>query len=102
MATRLMLVSGRWPFGLTMPTGSDRVQINSGITVVLPNTTSALFATLSCLGTGSAQGQIGLVAGQSFGTPVAGNVIAGKFVSVTGMERTTGTTEVPKGGGTAY
>lgn len=101
MALKLMTVSGRWPSNVATPTSSDQVQIQSGVCVVLPNSTSAVFQTLSCLGTGSAIGQIGIVAGQAYNTIVKGNVILGNFISVTSMERQTGTTELPRGGGIA-
>lgn len=100
MANRVMSVSGRWPCDATLPTLSDTVQINSGCTAVLPYRTSALFSTLSCLGTGSAQGRLGVDAAAGNTVKVQGTLDSTtRFVGIGYMERTTGTTEVPRGGG---
>lgn len=101
--TLTLTSSGRLPSALSgSPTASTDVVIASGVTAMMPHVNSAFTCNLlSCQGAGYNRGRIGVPAGSGEPsgniTTKAGSILM--FCSVGNMERNTGQTFVPKGGG---
>ncbi len=104
--TVTLTANGRLPGALSgTPTSSTDVVISSGIVAIMPHVTSGFTCyRMSALGYGYKQGRIGVPsgAGEPSGAIIelAVNTNGKVFCSVGNMERNTGQTFIPKGGGT--
>ncbi len=105
MAALVATTNGRWGTGAGMaslPTISDGVTVSSGVTVLMPISTSALCSTIVFQGTGSAKGRLAIPPSASFLAVLRVKVgsCSIPIVGISYVEATTGSTEKPRGGGT--
>ena len=106
ITTLTLSANGRLPGALSAaPSALSRIVIASGVVAIMPHATSGFAChSLSCLGFGYNRGRIGVPsnAGEPSGTIVMAGTSGGgtfMFASVGNMERNTGQTFIPKGGG---